>query len=182
MSRTAVPVAVIAAAAALLGLLVYGVVSRGEDRTIDDAVSRGKRISAPHQSLPVLNGPGRQSLSDYRGKVVVLNFWASWCDPCRIEAPALQGLQRRIASRGGTVLGVDFRDTATDARAFMREFNLTYPSLRDTDGWLAKQYGTRALPETFVIDRQGRIAAVSRGTVSRRFLDRNVLPLLSETP
>ena len=182
MSRTAVPVAVIAAAAALLGLLVYGVASRGEDRTIDDAVSRGKRISAPHQSLPVLNGPGRQSLSDYRGKVVVLNFWASWCDPCRIEAPALQGLQRRIASRGGTVLGVDFRDTATDARAFMREFNLTYPSLRDTDGWLAKQYGTRALPETFVIDRQGRIAAVSRGTVSRRFLDRNVLPLLSERP
>jgi cytochrome c biogenesis protein CcmG, thiol:disulfide interchange protein DsbE len=179
VKRAAVPAVVIVAAAALVGLLVYGLVAKGENTTIDDAVQRGSSVAAPSRSLPVLGeAAGQRALADYKGKVVVLNFWASWCEPCRHEMPVLTNLQRRIAARGGTVLGVSYRDTTPDARAFAKQFGVTYPSLRDVDGKLARDYGTRALPETFVIDRNGRIVAVSRGTVNERFLERAVEPLL----
>ena len=180
MTRVAVPAAVGVVAAALVGLLVYGLVSKGEDRSIDDAVKREQAIAAPApgRALPVLDAPGTRSLRSYRGKVVVLNFWASWCAPCKSETPLLERLQRQIASRGGTVLGVNYRDTTGDANAFARKYGLTYPSLRDVDGDLANDYGTRALPETFVIDRQGKITAVSRGQVNAGFLNRSVGPLL----
>jgi cytochrome c biogenesis protein CcmG/thiol:disulfide interchange protein DsbE len=170
--RRAVPFAAILAAAALVGLLVYGVAQRGDNRTLDNAVKNGGAPAAPDRALPVLGrADGTRTLASFRGKPVVLNFWASWCTPCRQEAPLLEKAQRRLAAHGGTVLGVTFRDTTPDARAFMRRYGLTYPSLRDVDGKLAEDYGTRALPETFVIDRDGRVRAISRGAVSKRFLD-----------
>ena len=167
------------AAAALIGLLAYGVAGTGADTTLDDAMHDGKRVDPPAANLQVLGGTRTGSLADYRGKVVLVNIWASWCQPCRTETPLLEKLQRQIASRGGTVLGVNFRDTTGDANAFARKYGLTYPSLRDVDGDLAQDYGTRALPETFVIDRQGKVTAVSRGQVNAAFLDRSVGPLLS---
>jgi cytochrome c biogenesis protein CcmG/thiol:disulfide interchange protein DsbE len=171
VKRNAVPLVAILAAAALVGLLVYGVVSRGANRTLDDAVANGQRPVAPDRVLPSLGADGRRSLASFKGKPVVLNFWASWCEPCRIEAPLLERAQQRLARAGGTVLGVTFRDASPDSAAFVRQFKLSYPSVRDVDGKLAKEYGTRALPETFVIDRQGRVAALTRGVVDRRFLD-----------
>src|SRR3954469_25728933 len=171
VKRNAAPRVAILAAAALIGLLVYGVASRGENRTLDDAVSKGQRPSAPDRPLPVLGADGQRSLAAYRGKPVVLNFWASWCTPCRQEAPLLESAQKRLAAKGGTVLGVTFRDASPDSRAFVSKFKLTYPSLRDVSGQLAKAYGTRALPETFVIDGQGRVTAINRGPVNKDFLD-----------
>jgi len=153
----------------LAGLLVYGLVQRGDDRSLDTAIRDGRRPAAPDHALPRLDGPGTGSLADYRGKVVILNFWASWCGPCREEAPLLQRFQRTLGERG-TVLGVTYKDDAEASRGFMRKFGLTYPSLRDSQLQLAPRYGTRALPETFVIDRAGRIVALSRGQVSREFL------------
>jgi cytochrome c biogenesis protein CcmG/thiol:disulfide interchange protein DsbE len=181
VKRVAVPAVVVVAVVALLGLLVYGLVSKGDNRSIDDAVKQGKAVAAPGltRSLPVLDASGTRSLASYRGKVVVLNFWASWCAPCKSETPLLERLQRQIAPRGGTVLGVNYRDTTGDANAFTRHYGLTYPSLRDVDGDMAQDYGTRALPETFVIDRQGKVTAVSRGEVNSTFLSRSVGPLLS---
>ena len=181
MKRVGIPAVIGVACAALVGLLVYGLVSKGEDRSIDDAVKLGQTVAAPapDRALPVLDAAGKRSLQSYKGKVVVLNFWASWCTPCKAEIPLLERLQQQIASHGGTVLGVNYRDTTGDANAFARRFGVTFPSLRDVDGDLAQDYGTRALPETFVIDRQGRITAVSRGQVNARFLDHSVSPLLS---
>ncbi|HWH96298.1 MAG TPA: TlpA disulfide reductase family protein, partial [Baekduia sp.] len=114
----------------------------------------------------------KRSLADYKGQVVVLNFWASWCEPCRSEAPILQKAQAKLqAGHAGTVLGATYNDTEEDSAAFEREFKVTYPSLRDVGTELADEFGTRALPETFVLDRQGRVVAVSRGQVTQSFID-----------
>ena len=170
----------IVVAAALVGLLVYGVASERTDSSIDDAVASGERIEADSESLPLLGRAGESSLADYRGKVVVLNFWASWCPPCVDELPLLQRTQRRIERRGATVLGVNYRDIPEDALEFVRRYRLTFPSLRDRDGEYAERYASSAFPETFVIDRRGRIAAARRGPVDQRWLDEVLPPLLGE--
>jgi cytochrome c biogenesis protein CcmG/thiol:disulfide interchange protein DsbE len=164
---------------AVLALLAYGVASTDDDSRIDDALARGERLEAPAIELPGLDG-GRTSLDDFRGQVVVLNFWASWCDPCRAESPLLQRWHERIRPQGGTVVGIDVRDVSSDAREFVREYGLTYPQLRDVDEEAMAEYDVPGLPETFVLDRQGRIAAVERGPVDERFLREALPPLLAE--
>jgi cytochrome c biogenesis protein CcmG/thiol:disulfide interchange protein DsbE len=173
------PIAALTAVLALMGLLAYGLNANGRDRGIDQALERGERVRAPHFDLPRLSGRGRTSLADLRGKVVVLNIWASWCDPCRAESPLLERWHRRISAGGGaTVLGVDVLDVSSDARAFVREYGLTYPQLRDTVDSLRADYGAGGVPETVVIDRRGRIAAIRRGPVDEAFMREKVLPLV----
>ncbi len=167
---------------ALLGLLTYGLSSNEPDREIDEALARGERVEAPSLELGRLTGEGRESLADYRGKVVVLNVWASWCKPCREESPLLQRWHERISRDGrATVLGVDVLDVSSDARAFAREHGLTYPMLRDPDGESLDALGVVAYPETFVIDRRGRIAATARGPVDEEFMRARVGPLLERS-
>src|SRR5918998_6716028 len=165
-----VPVAVIGVVIALVALLAYGLASNEPDRGIEEALEQGERQPAPELELPRLSGDGVGSLEDYRGQVVVLNFWASWCEPCREESPLLQRWHERISARGGTVLGVDVLDVSSDAREFVREYGLTYPMLRDRDGDSQADFGVLAYPETVVIDREGRIAAIERGPVDERWL------------
>jgi cytochrome c biogenesis protein CcmG, thiol:disulfide interchange protein DsbE len=175
-----IPIAAICGLAALVGLLAYGLSSNEPDRGIERALAHGQRKAAPRMELGRLSGGGSESLADYRGKVVVLNFWASWCDPCRRESPLLERWHRRLTGRGGTVLGVDVLDVTSDARAFVREYGLSYPMLRDGGGDSLQNFGVVAYPETFVIDRRGRIAATRRGPVDERFLRKRVVPLLRE--
>jgi cytochrome c biogenesis protein CcmG/thiol:disulfide interchange protein DsbE len=175
LSATAVVVSVLAAA--LIALLVYGVASNRDDKSIDKAIKNGERPTAPglDKRLPVLGGSGKKSLSDYRGKVVVLNFWASWCDPCTAEAPVLQKAQEEFEKNGnGTVLGATYDDAVSDSLNFERSHKITYPSVRDVGTSLAQEFGTRALPETFILDKQGRIVSVSRGQLNSAFLKRAI--------
>jgi cytochrome c biogenesis protein CcmG/thiol:disulfide interchange protein DsbE len=181
MKRLLSPVAIAAlvGVVALIGLLAYGLGSNGPDRGIDQALARGERVEAPAFDLRQLSGAGRTSLADLRGKVVVLNIWASWCDPCRAESPLLERWHKRISAAGdGTVVGVDVLDVTSDARAFVREYGLTYPQLHDKEDSLRSDYGASGVPETVVIDRRGRIAAIRRGPVDDEFMREKVLPLV----
>ena len=120
-------------------------------------------------------GPKPASLQSLRGKTVVLFFWAHWCGDCKQEAPILAKTQKALtANHLGTVLGATFNDAAEDSTGFEREFKVGYPSLRDVGTDLAQKYGTRALPETFVIDAKGRVVAISRGVVKQKFLDQAI--------
>ncbi len=164
------------AGACLIGLLIYGVTAKSASRTLDDRVAHGERPSAPDATrlLPILGGHGESSLAALKGKVVVLNFWASWCEPCQVEAPLLERAQARLQRAGATVLGVTYLDASPDSESFIRRFHLSYPNLRDNDGVFAHSYGTDQLPESFVIDRSGHITAISRGEIDEAFLDRAI--------
>jgi cytochrome c biogenesis protein CcmG/thiol:disulfide interchange protein DsbE len=172
---------VIGIAALLVGLLTFGVANQRTDTSIDSAVARGERIAAPERKLAKLGSPGKASLADYRGKVVVMNFWASWCPPCVDELPLLEKTQKQIAARNGLVLGVNYKDLSKKALGFVSKYGLTYPNLRDPDGEYAEDYSSRAFPETFVIDRKGRVAAKRRGPVDQEWLDETLTPLLAES-
>jgi cytochrome c biogenesis protein CcmG/thiol:disulfide interchange protein DsbE len=168
------------AAAALVALLTYGVASVGPDTSLDQALLEGKRVDAPVADLPRLGADGTGSLAEQKGKVVVLNVWASWCDPCQSEMPLLQRTHDRIAPQGGMVLGIDTQDSPDNALKFLREKRITFPSLRDRDREYGRKLGVAAYPETFLIDRGGRIAALKRGPVTQEWLDEELQPLLKE--
>ncbi len=170
------PIALLTGLFALFALLVYGLVAGGAERRAGESSQLSQGSAAPALALPLIGG-GRASLADYRGKVVVLNFWASWCEPCRDESPLLQRWHERIRKDGGAVLGVNVLDVSDDARAFAVKYGLRYPLLRDGDGRTLKDFEVAGQPWTFVIGRDGRIAAVRRGPVDERFMREEVLPL-----
>ena len=97
------------------------------------------------------------SLADLRGKVVFLNFWASWCPPCRAEARELEAVWQRYRDKNIVFLGIDIQDTEKEAFAFLKEFQITYPNGRDVSGKISIDYGVWGIPETFLIDPEGRI-------------------------
>ena len=170
MKRSAVPIVVAVLAAALVGLLVYGVVARRDDTSLDSAVTQraaAGRARRGGDAARCSTARAGGSLAELRGKVVVLNFWASWCGPCENEAPVLERAQQQLAGSGGTVLGRDLQGRRLPRRATSSsKYKLTYPSLRDDRLDLAPKYGTTKLPETFVIDKAGHVVAMSRGEVS----------------
>jgi len=111
------------------------------------------------EDIPLTLETGKSAkLSDYRGKVVVLNFWATWCPPCVEETPSLVALQQRISSRNGVVLGVSVDDDDAAYRKFLQDHGINFPTARDADAKkFALDYGTSMYPETYIIDRKGKI-------------------------
>lgn len=173
MKRLLVPALATVLAVALVGLLGYGLVARSADDSIEQAVAEGTFPMAPSIALPVLGGERTQSVADLRGQIVVLNFWASWCKPCEAEAPVLERAHERLQRAGdGTVLGVTYDDSTPASLRFVRDNGVSFPSVRDVGSKLARRYGTNNIPETFVIDRRGRIVDVFRGQIDQAFVDR----------
>src|SRR4051795_9616802 len=156
---------------ALVGLLVYGLVSKGSSR-----VTVGEQ--APTASLPRLEGGGGGSLAEYRGRWVLVNFWASWCVPCKQEAPALERFQQQHGGERFTVLGIDSRDLSGDGQRFVERYGLSYPQLRDGDGAAAHDYGTTGVPENFLVDPRGRVRLYVAGPVDEGYLEGAVAPLV----
>jgi cytochrome c biogenesis protein CcmG/thiol:disulfide interchange protein DsbE len=161
----------------VLGLLAYGF--RTDPRSIPSPLVGQP---APGFSLPTFTGPPI-ALEALRGKVVVLNFWASWCHPaCYEEAPVLEQGWRAWRERDVVVIGVNIQDTEDKARAFIADFQLTFPNASDASGKVAIDYGLYGVPETFFIDRRGRIGAKHVGAVTAEVFSTQVERLLAEPP
>jgi cytochrome c biogenesis protein CcmG/thiol:disulfide interchange protein DsbE len=147
----------LAGVAALLGLLIWKVAAGGESGAAD-RLEKGETVAAPAFALERLDGEGGTlSLSDLEGKPLVVNFWASWCIPCKDEAPVLQETWERYRDQGLVVLGIDAQDFRKDARRFMKRFGLTYPVVYDGKGSTLGKWGVAGFPETFFVDRDGNL-------------------------
>ena len=180
LALQAVAIAVVASMVALLG---WRVVTRDRAHGIADAIAAGKRPAAPDFDLPLLDGTGRVVLSSLRGKAVVLNFWASWCVPCKDEAPRLQAAWEKWRDRGVVFLGVDAQDFRSDAKRFAARYRLTYPIVHDGKGSTLGHFGVTGFPETWFVDREGRLVGERiQGPVSAHQLDDNIRLALRETP
>ena len=174
-------------AVGFITLLVFGLVTQSPNTDIDDKLARSEAAPAPGFKLAVLadGRPGRRlatawrraavddsvDLDELRGTPVVVNFWASWCVPCRDEAPVLRQGAKRWRERGVLFLGLNMQDVTSDARDFMREYALDFPQVRDKSNATARRWGATGIPETFFIDRRGRVVAHVIGTVSADQLD-----------
>lgn len=128
------------------------------------------RVIAPHESEEVPNftftANGRsQELRDFRGQVVVLNFWATWCPPCVAEMPSLERLHQRLRDRGVVVLGVNVDEDPAAYENFLRTHNITFPNHRDPEKRISTLYGTFMYPETYIIDPQGRLVRKVEGAL-----------------
>lgn len=156
---------------AVVGLLVFGLLSKGSS-----GVDVGE--AAPVETLPQLEGGGSGSLADYRGRWVLVNFWASWCPPCRAEAGDLQKFQEEFGGPRFTVVGIDSRDLTDDGVDFVKRYALTYPQLRDGNGDTAHAFGTTGLPESFLIDPQGKVRLHASGEVDEAYLAEEIAPRL----
>ena len=163
------------AAVPVLVLLAYGF--RVNPRDIPSPL-----VGRPAPAFALTTFAGQPlSLESLRGRVVVLNFWASWCYPaCYDEAPTLERSWRAYRERGVTVMGVDIQDTAEKAQKFIGDFTLTFPNAPDPAGKISIDYGVYGVPETFFIDRRGRIRAKHVGAVTDEIFRAHVEPLLAE--
>jgi len=155
----------------LIGLLAWGMSKNQKGRLLDGP--------APDFSLTSFEGETIH-LSDFRGQVVVINFWASWCPPCREEAPYLEDTWRNYKDKGVVFIGVDYVDIEPEALAYIKEFNITYINGPDLRTAISQAYNIQGVPETFFINKNGEIGHVHVGPLIPPDLEREIDKLLSE--
>lgn len=156
---------------AVVGLLAFGLLSKGSTK-----IALGEPV--PDEVLPSLPGSGHGSIADRRGEWVLVNLWASWCVPCREEAPVLERFYRGHHAQGTTVLGINVQDNRDDALAFLRSHPTGYPQLRSVGDERSAAFGSTGVPENFLVDPRGRLALIWRGPVDDSFLRERVDPLI----
>lgn len=159
------------AVCAVIGLLGFGLLSKGETK-----IAVGEPV--PDRTLPVLGGAGEGSIGDYRGRWVLVNLWASWCGPCREEAPALDDFAQRYRKLGVSVLGINVQDNSDDALAFLRDNGVAYRQLRSVGDERSAAFGSTGVPENFLVDPRGRLALIWRAPVDETFLEQEIVPIL----
>jgi cytochrome c biogenesis protein CcmG/thiol:disulfide interchange protein DsbE len=157
--------AAIGLVALLFILLAWSLLHR-DGGSLAAAANRGELPIAPDFTLDRIDEDGQLTLSSLRGKVVVVNYWASYCYPCRAEAPFLETVWRRDRERDVVVVGVDWQDFRGDARRFMRRYDVTFPVVHDGPGHVGFDYGITGLPETYVLDRDGRVVEAFIGAIN----------------
>ena len=153
--RLAAQVAAVGVVAALLGLLAWKV-AQGDSKVTAE-LSRGGTPTAPSFTLERLDGKGDLSLESLRGQALVLNFWASWCNPCKDEAPLLQQGWTRWRDKGVVFVGIDVKDFRADAKDFLARYGVTYPNVYDGKGSTVGRYGVTGFPETYFVDAKGNV-------------------------
>jgi cytochrome c biogenesis protein CcmG, thiol:disulfide interchange protein DsbE len=149
----------------LFVLLVWALVTE-EGGDLAEKAARGDLPEAPAFTLERLDAAGELDLESLRNKAVVVNFWASWCQPCKEEAPYFERVWRERRAEGVVFVGLDSKDFREDARGFAEDFGLTFPLAYDGPGDVSEDYGVGGYPETFVIDRQGRVVDAIVGPVT----------------
>jgi cytochrome c biogenesis protein CcmG/thiol:disulfide interchange protein DsbE len=149
--RTALLAGVAAVVAIIVALMAAGL---GRDPSVIASPLVGRM--APNFTLSQLDGPP-MTLSRLRGQVVVINFWASWCAECKVEQAALDQTWQQFQDSGVVVVGVNFEDETAAARGYVRTADVTYPVVEDADSSTALAYGLRGVPETFIVNRSGRV-------------------------
>lgn len=164
----------------LLALMAWGMLTR-EPLTGRSGITRVGQ-PAPALTLPVLDAEEDLTLADYRGTAVVLNVWASWCPPCRIELPLLERGSNQYAASGVQFIGLNIQDTEAAALSTVRQFGLTYPNVRDdARGQTAVEWGVVGLPVTFFISRDGFVVRRAVGALTSEKLAVAVEELIAET-
>jgi thiol-disulfide isomerase/thioredoxin len=150
---------------------------------LDTLIPVAARRPAEPISGQLLDGAGQFQLDRYRGKIVVLNFWASWCGPCRIETPQLAQLYRKVGPTGVQFVGIDTKDSRPSARAFVAQDHVTYPIVFDQEGQIQLRLGNipGSLPFTVLVDRRGRVAAVYLSQLTSKDLTKPLATLRGET-
>lgn len=183
MRRFALPGVISLVVVALLAVLAFGVANNGPSNQLASLVTRGKQPVAPnaHMKLAVLDSSRRESLSQLRGKIVMVNVFAGWCDTCQAEAGLLRHAQQLLARHGGEVLGVTYDDSTSDAQSYMRKYGLHYPVVLDPAGDFASAYGVNGVPETFIINRSGHVIAADPGEMTKAWMDRALSRALGTT-
>lgn len=119
--------------------------------------------TAPNFKLPRLETKGNIQLKSYRGKVVYVDFWASWCGPCRVSLPELNTLRKKYRKQGFEVIAINLDEEKEEAMAFLKEFPVAYPTARDIEGSTPDQYGLQGMPTAYLIDKKGKVALVHEG-------------------
>jgi cytochrome c biogenesis protein CcmG/thiol:disulfide interchange protein DsbE len=159
---------------ALLGLLVWDL-THNATSDVAQKVNAGKIVPAPRLVLPHLQGRGTFDLASYRGQVVVVNFWASWCLGCKDEARALAAAAKRWKPKGVVFVGVDAQDFSGAAKRFVARYDIPYKVIRDREGATLGHWGVTAFPETFFVDGSGRLVPPHiEGAASRAEIDEGI--------